>query len=113
MSKCNLCFWRAPVRNYSQTVCRVIVAKSGDKSSMGVGEIVGILEDRYVNDPVYDSVAASTPSCSRGGGAADATDRTDGVGVGVVGGVGVMDASLQTGSMVRCLYLEHCYLFIL
>lgn len=71
-----------------------MASSGGDNASMGAGEIVGILEDRCVNDPVYDSAASSTP-CSRRGNEADDTGRVDRT------AVSVPDGALRTGSMVR------------
>lgn len=79
-----------------------MASSGGDNASMGAGEIVGILEDRCVNDPVYDSAACATP-CSRRGNEADDTGRVDRT------AVSAPDGALSTGSMVRGLFF---YIYI-
>lgn len=66
---------------------------------MSCGEIVGIVEDRGLDDPVYKQQSSSVSVCSGGGaGAAGVDPKEDGP-------AGLLDA---TGSMVRDTCREGC-----
>lgn len=72
------------------SVPRVTLANSGDSTSMSSGEIVGIVEDRCLDHPIYKHPCASPVS--------NASGCSTGV-AGKGGGVGA-NAALSTGSMV-------------
>ena len=44
---------RAAFFCFRRVICRVVVAKSDDPTTMSAGEIVGIVEDRCVDDDIY------------------------------------------------------------